>query len=189
MALSPPKILHTLFAAQGLVKYKRVGGWRRRRGRRKGGGAYVKCPYGLNSSRVISSGTVSAANGYIWKQFGDKLKASYKYLAMVKLKKPTSLVKTGRFRFEVGDGFEAEAVKSRKTDAACCETMVLSDGINKFSGSVSREGEETVVRALVSFPIELNFSYFPLHKQSWIEDSRIHFKADIRYAPDCLLYL
>ncbi|KAK8627579.1 hypothetical protein V6N13_135188 [Hibiscus sabdariffa] len=73
------------------------------------------------------------------------------------------MVRTGHFRVEVGDGFGAEAVKSRKTEAAWCETMVPLDGVNKFLGSVSRKGEATMVRALGSFPVELNFFCFPRH--------------------------
>ncbi|KAK8640400.1 hypothetical protein V6N13_008154 [Hibiscus sabdariffa] len=81
---------------------------------------------------------------------------------MVKFKKPTSMVRVGRFRFEVGDDFGVEVVKLGITDVACCETMFPSDIVNKISGFVSLEGEETKVGALVSFPIELSFFCFSL---------------------------
>ncbi|KAK8669847.1 hypothetical protein V6N13_104616 [Hibiscus sabdariffa] len=93
----------------------------------------------------LEKSEVSAANGYLWRQFGNKLKALHKDLATVKTKKPTSTVRVGRSRFEVGDDFGANAIKLGITDAACGETMVPSDVANKDSGFLSLGGEEMKV--------------------------------------------
>ncbi|KAK8584537.1 hypothetical protein V6N13_138497 [Hibiscus sabdariffa] len=100
---------------ESLVRYESVDRWRRR------------------------------GNRYLWKQFGNKfrLRASQKYLVTVKLKKPIYTKRVGGFRFEVGDGFGAKPIKLGKTNAACCETMVLSNVVNMFSGFVSLGGAKT----------------------------------------------
>ncbi|KAK8698758.1 hypothetical protein V6N13_114865 [Hibiscus sabdariffa] len=140
----PPKNGVNL-SPESLVKYECVAWWRRRRGRRKGGGVSVKRQYGLVSSSVASFCQVPVANVYLWRLFNDVFKSLLIALATVKFKRSTSKIRAGGFHIKDGDGFGTETVKLWKTGVASLETMEPSDVVYKCSGLVSFGGEVTKV--------------------------------------------